>query len=215
MKTSSLIQGGVVGSLVAMIIGHLRAERLVWTRDAVSTFAAHAPLDEWVSISMLLLAFAILLMGLEVSLRPKERSDVLAGLLPCLAGVCAAGLLVLATFEEAISWVISQEPTQEQVRMQAFHDCGVLIFFHGSLVTLVLFGVLGFRDTEGGKRYLRILPAAFAIGAWLTASWAPFPSNAFGLKQRASLLLLWAGFASYAFLAPSERRRHRTNMQSP
>jgi hypothetical protein len=216
MKISSLIQGGLTGSVAAMIAGHMRAENLVWTRDAISTFAAHAPLDEWVSISMILLAFAILLMGLEVSLRPKERSDLVAGLLPCLAGACAAGLLVLATFEEAISWVVSsQDPTQEQVRIQAFHDCGVLVFFFGSIVTLVLFGVLGFRSAEGGKRYLRILPAAFAIAAWLTGSWAPFPSNAFGLKQRASLLLLWAGFASYAFLAPPERRRHRINMQSP
>lgn len=223
MKISSLIKGGLIGSVAAMIVGHMRAENLVWTRDAISTFAAHAPLDEGVSLSMILMAFAILLMGLEVSLRPKGGFDVVAGLLPCLAGACAAGLLVLATFEEAISWVIAQEPTQEQVRIQAFHDCGLLIFFFGSLVTLVLFGVVGVRDTEGGKRYLGVLPAAFAIAAWLTPSWAPFPSNAFGLKQRVSLLLLWAGFASYTFLAPRRSRtaapvagdHHTTNMQSP
>jgi hypothetical protein len=224
MKTSSLIQGGLIGSLAAMIVGHMRAENLDWTRDPISTFAAHAPLDEWISVSMILLAFAIFLIGLEVSLRPKARSDIVAGLIPCLAGACAAGLLVLATFEETISWTISsQDPTQEQVRIQAFHDCGLLLFFFGSLVTLVLLGVLGFKGAEGGQRYLRILPAAFAIAAWLTGSWAPFPSNAFGLKQRVSLLLLWAGFACYAFLAPRKSRtaapvagdHHTTNMQSP
>lgn len=72
---------------IRQIVRAIFHRRLVWTGDAISTFAAHAPLDEWVSISMLLLAFAILLMGLEVSLRPKERSDVVAGLLPYLASL--------------------------------------------------------------------------------------------------------------------------------
>ena len=200
------IRIALISSLIAMVVGHIGATELDWHLDPISTFAARAPLHIFVTASMLLSALAILLLGYDISLRAKSKFAIGYGILPCIAGASAAGLLMVAAFEEPVRWTFPHEaPSAEQIRVQAFHDSGLLLFYYGSLLTLALLGAACAATTEGRGKYWGILPPVFAIASYWGIPNIPLPNDSGGIKQRISLLLIWGGLTSYAFLI----RRHQ------
>ena|ERR1700744_3512818 len=142
-------------ALVSMLVGHISAPELSWTRDPISTYAAHAPLSMWITIAMLASAATILLIGIEISRIPNAAYSFISAVIPSVSGASAAGLILLATFKETISKTISSSvPTTDQARLQAFHDAGLLLFFYGSLALLILVGLFGFGPRMGRSAFV-------------------------------------------------------------
>lgn len=190
-----------------MLVGHFAAPELSWTRDPISTYAAHAPLSVWITIAILASAVTILLVGIEISRIPNAAYNFISAVIPLVSGASAAGLILLATFKETISKTISSSvPTIDQARLQAFQDTGLLLFFYGSLALLILVGVVWFRIEDGPRRFCALIPITMSVASWYALTRGPFPANAFGLKQRVGLLLIWLGLAAFAYFAPRPSR---------
>ena len=203
MTITTFTRAGAAVAFASMIVGHIAAPELSWTRDPISTYAAHAPLRMWITFAMLAAAATILLIGIEVSRIPNAAYNFISATIPLIAGASAAGLVLLATFKETISKTISSSaPTVDQVRLQAFHDAGLLLFFYGSLVFLTLVGIVWFRMRNGLSRFCAFVPIAMSVASWYVLTRGPFSANAFGLKQRVGLFLIWLGLAAFAYLAP-------------
>ena len=203
-----LIGIALIFSFLGMALGHVGATELDWHRDPISTFAARAPLHMFVSGSMLLTALAIVLLGCDIAIGPKRPPVFIYGVLPCLAGASAAGLLIVALFKEPVQWTLPHpSPTEDQVRVQAFHDSGLMLFFYGSAVTLTLLSGIWIAGSRNIRRLVGILPFAFVVAAKWGVSYIPLAGNSGGIRQRITMLLLWCGFASYAFLLRKNERR--------
>jgi hypothetical protein len=200
MYKTTLARVGAIIALGAMAIGHSGTHNLIWTRDPISTFAARAPMDVFVTISMVLSAFTLVVVCLA-AVEASSTPVFLRLIAPVISGVAAGGLLLLATFEETISLRLSTSPpTLQQVRIQAFHDAGLLLFFSGSLLLLSTLGILWIASRSGRSRYMGLVPIASAIGAFSVRIWPIFAAGWTGLSQRVSLLLIWIGLAAVAFV---------------
>ena len=167
----------LIFSLLGMALGHVGASELDWHRDPISTFAARAPLHMFVTGSMILTALAIVLLGCDIAIEPQRPPAFKYGFLACLAGASAAGLLTVALFKEPVQWTVPHpSPTEDQVRVQAFHDCGLMLFFYGSAVTLTLLSGIWIADSRNIGRLFGILPFVFVVAA----KWGVFKVETIG-----------------------------------
>ena len=202
-----LIGIALIFSLLGMALGHFGATELDWHRDPISTFAARAPLHKFVTGSMILAALAIFLLGCDIAIGPKRQPTFIYGVVACLAGASAAGLLTVALFKEPVQWTLPHpSPTEDQVRVQAFHDCGLMLFFYGSAVTLMLLSGIWIAGSRNIRRLFGILPFTFVVAAKWGVYYIPLAGNSGGIRQRITMLLLWCGLASYAFLLRKNQR---------
>lgn len=186
---------------IAMIIGHLGTHELSWGQNQISTYAARAPYDGWITASMLLSALALLCIGILFPSHPVFGQTIWSKLVSMLLGAAVAGLGFIAHFEEtAMNLKQLKVLGWEAVRQQSFHDAGLLIFFYGTILALFLSGLIIMVKGPGWTR--RILggivgisgPVAFLA---MTASWTQgigIAGTTVGLKQHAAFLCLWFGF---------------------
>lgn len=196
----------------AMVAGHVGAPGLDWTRNFVSTFAARAPHDDWVTAAMLLSASGMGCIGLIAAGGGGVFGRVAGPLVALLMGAAASGLLVLAAFEEAApSLAALRNLGYAAARQQGFHDAGLLVFFYATvLALLVAGGAMAVRPPGGAARLSGVLVAASGplSFAAMTTPWlgaVGLPADAAGLKQRAAFLVLWIG--GVALLAVLSRLR--------
>ena len=209
----------LLSALIAMIVGHSGNHDLNWTINQISTYAANAPHDQWITASMLLSCLTMVIVSLIVSNRILG-DNWLTQLVPLFAGAATAGLLMLASFKEtARSVTILRSSGFEAVRQQSFHDAGLLIFFYCAIALAVVLGILVIAQASGWKE--RIIGGAVAflgLAAFplMTTAWPELIglfSTGPGLKQRASLLSLWLAsllvlaVASSKVFRPSQPRR--------
>ena len=197
---------------VAMVVGHLGEPSLSWTTNHVSTFAARAANDDWITAAMLLAALAMSGIGTAVSSSSWPGGKIHSSLITMALGASVAGLLVLAAFEETAEGLAALSKLGfGAIRQQSFHDAGLHIFFHGAV--LALFAAGAAMLAERGVR-ARILGAAVAASGPLAyaAMITPWPAligiagAGVGIKQRAAFLLLWIGAV---LLFGALTRRHR------
>lgn len=195
----------------AMVAGHLDAGGLDWTRNFVSTFAARAPHGDWVTAAMLLSAAAMGCIGIAVAAGGETHGRVVGAAVALLMGAAVAGLLLLAANQEVAPGRAAVRALGfAAIRQQSFHDAGLLVFFYGAILALM---VAGTGMAVGRLRPARIPGLAVAACgplsfAAMTTNWlgaVGLPDNAGGLKQRAAFLLLWLGSA--VLLAALSRRR--------
>lgn len=198
MRTTVII-GWVcaIGSLLAIAGGHLGTQQLSWKANQISTYAATAPYDYFITLSMLLSTVSLLVVGVLVSKHRIIGDSYLAHIIPLLAGAAASGLIMLACFEEtAKSLKILKHSGFWAIRVQSFHDAGLLIFFYSSLVLTGLLGIAVFINRKslidkvfGGCMFLS--PLSFLL---MTTPWPQkvgFVGNTIGINQRAGLFCLW------------------------
>jgi len=88
-------------ALITMLIGHMGKHDLNWMSNNISTFAANAPNDAWITSSMFISAFSLLCIGILISKYKILGSNYFIHLLPLLIGAAISGLIVLAIFEES------------------------------------------------------------------------------------------------------------------
>ena len=194
-------------ALVSMLIGHMGDHDLNWLSDHISTFAAHAPYDGWISCSMLMSSFSLLCIGVLISKHQILGSNHMVHLLPLLAGAAISGLVVLMVFEEtARSLKALKGMPFDAIRQQSFHDAGLMVFFYCSLTLTVLAGFFRAMTQSGKKKIaglamMSLAPAAFFL---MTTPWPRLiglNNHYAGLKQRVSLLSIWLAMTFLLWLA--------------
>jgi hypothetical protein len=212
MTLFQLARISAVTALVLMLAGHLGAAPLDWTRDPISTYAARAPLDFLVSAAMMLSALAGIFTALACSASAGPENP-LTRLLPVISGAAAGGLFLVAAFEEPFSFRRDPgAPTAGQVRIQGFHDAGLVLFVAASLALLLLLGIHWIRSAPARNRWIGVAPVLAAVLSQAVRLPMVIPPSLYGLSQRLSLFCLWLGIAAAAFAFPgaSVPRRRRT-----
>lgn len=199
-------------ALAAMFIGHLGAPGLSWVSNHISTYAARAPNDAWITAGMLLSAGALVVISVLISRFQLLGSGGAVHVLPVIIGAVVAGLVLLAMFEEtAVNLKVLKRSSFWAVRRQSFHDAGLMVFFYGAIVLAVLAGIscAVWRHARADK-VMGVLIAGLGPAAYLlmTSPWPAYigvggPSA--GLRQRASLLCIWIAMALLLSLSRSGR----------
>ena len=203
-----------IAALAAMVIGHFGDHDLNWRSNQISTYAALAPLDSLVTSSMMLSAAALAVLGVLSSRHGLFGTGIAVHVVPLLAGAAAAGLVMLALYEEsATTLTVLREAGFQAIRQQSFHDAGLQIFFYGALLLVMVMGGLiamsgaTWMEKLSGLLILCLAPGSFLLmsAAWPSAFGIEGPAR--GLQQRASLLCLWLAMA--AVLAVASKRSFR------
>jgi hypothetical protein len=193
----------------AMVVGHLGERNLSLTVNHVSTFAARAANDDWITAAMLLAAFAMVGIGTVVSGSGWPGGRIHSSLIAMALGASVAGLLLLATFEETAEGLAAlRQLGFGAIRQQSFHDAGLHIFFHGAVLALCAAGAAMLAERGVRARILGATVAAsgpLAYAAMVTSWPALLGIAGVGLKQRLSFLFLWIG--AVLLLAALTRRQ--------
>ena len=189
----------VISALLFMVLGHLGQHDLSWKVSQISTYAATAPYDYFITTSMLLSSAALIATGILISKHNIFRFGYLAHFAPVLSGASASGLLMLAYFEEtAKNLPMLKKSGFWAIRVQSFHDAGLLIFFYGAILLVILLGILtAIYNFKKSHKLFGILIISFGPAAYflMTTPWPKyvgFEGITTGINQRAALFCLWA-----------------------
>ena len=188
-------------SLVSMVFGHFGTHDLSLRSAQISTYAAKAPYDYLITTSILLSSLTLLIISFINSKFQLFGASYLAHFIPALSGAASFGLVMLAYYEETAKNLSTLKQSGFMaIRIQSFHDAGLLMFFYGSLSLVILLGTLSiiynynkFNKVLGGI-ILCMAPLSFML---MTTKWPKalgFEGVTVGLNQRAALLCLWLAF---------------------
>lgn len=191
----------IVAALIAMIVGHTGTTHLSWEADEISTYAAQAPHQDWITAGMLLPCVAFAAISMLISRYRVLGDSAFAHVAPLLAGAAIGGLMTLATFKEAAPTTEAAMKTAgvAAVVQQSFHNAGLMGFFFATVLLVVLTGTLAAANAAS-RRHKLAAAAAVLLGIaalpLMETHWprlldihGPVP----GLMQRASLFSLWLG----------------------
>lgn len=191
-----------VASLFSMVIGHLGVHEMSWVSAQISTYAATAPHDYFVTSSMLLSAFALIIIGVLVSKYHIVGTGFLSHFVSPLSGAAVSGLILVAYFEETATTLnMLKQSGFWAIRVQSFHDAGLLIFFYSTVLLVIFLGVL--VVTSNLKAGTKILggvvlamgPASYFLMITPWPKFIGFDGIAIGANQRAALFCLWLAVA--------------------
>lgn len=198
-------------AIVAMVVGHFGDHGLSWKAKQISSYAAIAPYDDLITLSMVSSAGALSAIGILASRYRALGSSYWLHLVPLLAGAAASGLLMLACYEETARTLANlKESGFWAIRQQSFHDAGLLVFYFAAVTLVLMLGVflVIFRSALPEKMTgLCLFLLAVGSGLLMRTSWPAaigIGGATVGLKQRASLLFLW--MAMLCILAIASRR---------
>lgn len=180
-----------LGALLSMIIGHGGEHSLNFVANAISTYAAQGPQGGWISVSMLLSAVMLVSLSILVSRYHVLGEDWAAHLVPIVAGISVAGLLLLVLREETIT-----SPGRDSVAaisQQAMHNAGNFQLLYSSMVLTAL---LAWLAMTSGQKKTGVAIIAFAVAAAIVSG-TPWPEYlgisgmSVGLSQRAMFFCFW------------------------
>lgn len=198
----------MVASFLTMVFGHWGAQKLDWVSDQISTYAAGAPHAGFITTAIILSAVTLLILGVLVSKYHILGTTHFAHIAAMLAGAAAAGLITLAHFKEtARNLVELKQAGFWAIRVQSFHDAGLLIFFYSTLAWLMLAGLLVIShynrvtDKLQGGLVLLSGPVAYLLMRTKWPHLVGFSGVSTGLNERAAFLILWLASALLLFLA--------------
>ncbi len=201
-----------VGALFAMVTGHFGAHGLSWQAQQISTYAATAPFDAFVTASMLLSAAAILVVGVLITKYGLFGHAIWVHLVPPMAGAAAAGLVMVASYEEtAPSLTLLKQASFLAIRLQSFHDAGLQVFFYSSVLLITTLGALAILSGATlVERLIGVLILSLGPGSFLLmrASWTQaigMAGASIGLQQRAALLCLWLAVVCVLVIASGKQ----------
>lgn len=203
-----------MSALLAMIIGHLGNHSLMWTSNQISTYAARAPYDNFVTVAIILYAITLLLIGVIAS-RDRLLSKVpIATATAPLTGSAAAGLFMLAYYEETATSINALKSSGFwAIRIQSFHDAGLDIFFYSSMLLALVLGLMTFIHQNnilgkvGGVIIALFGPLSYLL---MTTRWPTFlglEGSNVGLKQRAGIFVLWLAVIVFLSLLSINRAK--------
>jgi len=201
----------LISALIAMIIGHTGSHDLRWEVNQISTYAATAPHDRWITAAMLLPCVTLACISILVSRFNILGDSNVAHTMPLCAGATIAGLLTLAVYEETARTVtILKTAGFEAIRRQSFHDAALLIFFYSAVLVAVVLGVLIIAQADNWKEKIlgsSVTVLGLAAFPLMTTAWPRLIGvlgAGPGMKQRASLLSLWLAIALVLMVASNK-----------
>lgn len=208
----------IISSFLLMTIGHLGTHDLSWVSSQISTYAATAPYDYLVTTSILLSSLSLLIVGILVSKYKILGSSYFAHLVPALSGAAAAGLIMVAYYEETAKTIsLLKQSGFWAIRVQTFHDAGLFIFFNSALLLVMLLGILAI--IYNSKKINKILGVVvFSVGPvsyfLMTTRWPKligFEGVTTGVNQRAALFFLWVAVTIVLVMASNKSLQPTTN----
>jgi hypothetical protein len=187
-------------ALVTMIVGHSGSHELSWTRDYISTYAAHALHANWITASILLSALALVCIGVSIARHHELGKNHLSQVVSMIIGAAVSGLLLLVSFKEtAPRGIVLQNLDFDALRQQTIHESGLRLFFYSSItgaltvgIAVMLTGTSRVRRAIGGV----IATTGLAAMAATSYSWPRYfgiIGESGGIRQRAAFLSLWIG----------------------
>jgi hypothetical protein len=190
-----------------LIVGHQGEHGWSWVDSQVSSYAAAAPLDGFVTAGMFTAAAGMLLTAILLSWSGPFAGSLWAHLAALCFGASAVGLVVLASFEEAAPNLAAlRRAGFEAVRQQSFHDAGLLVFLFSTVGGLAIAGIVtvAYRSDRVGRLLgvLVALSGPLAVVS-LRCAWPGLlgiAGAAVGMRQRAAFLAFGVG-ASLLVLA--------------
>ncbi len=192
----------ILAAMIAMAIGHSGATDLNWIANQISTYAAQAPHQDWITAGMLLPCVAFASIGMLISRHRMLGDSILADAAPLLAGAAIAGLMTLAGIKEAAPTMASlRHADVDAIMQQSFHNAGLMIFFYSTILMVLLCGSLAAMQARRLPARLAGVAAVLLGLAAVPLMSEPWPSllgiggPAHGLMQRASLFSLWLAAA--------------------
>lgn len=198
----------MAASLLSMVIGHFGVKKLDWVSDQISTYAASAPHAGFITVAIILSAMTLLILGILVTKYHILGRTHFAPIVAMLAGAAAAGLITLAHFKEtARNLADLKQAGFWAIRVQSFHDAGLMIFFYSSLAWLTLAGLLVLihynraMDKFLGAIILFSGPASYLLMRTRWPHLLGFSGTTTGLNERAAFLILWLAAALLIFIA--------------
>jgi hypothetical protein len=201
----------LISAFIAMIIGHTGSHDLRWQMDQISTYAAIAPHDRWITAAMLFPCVTLVCISILVSRYKILGDNNVAHAVPLCAGAMIAGRLTLAVYEETARTVtILKKAGFEAIRQQSFHDAGLLIFFYSAILVAVVLGVLIIAQADHWKEKIlgnSVTVLGIAAFPLMTTTWPRLIGVLGadpGLKQRASLLSIWLSIALVLVVASNK-----------
>jgi Protein of unknown function (DUF998) len=191
----------IVAALVSMVIGHAGAPHLNWEVNEISTYAAQAPYQDWITAGMLLPCVAFAAISMLLSRYRILGDSAFAHLAPLFAGAAIGGLMTLATFKEAAPTTLQalKAAGVDAVVQQSFHNAGLMGFFYSTVLLVMLCGALAALNATTRPGRLAGVGAIVLGLASLPLMVEPWPhllaieGPVRGLTQRASLFSLWLG----------------------
>ena len=189
---------------ISMMIGHFGSHDLEWTINPISTYAASAPNDTFITLSMYLGILGLLGIAVLVTRHNVLGNGFVSVLVPMLIGGTIAGLLLIANYEETIQFMDRVEDfDSESIQQQAFHNAGWTVFFYSLIGLLLTLGVAVFlverkplRKLLGIATFITV-PLSFSL---INTPWyrvIGLENIGLGLNQRLTILCLWLGIASF------------------
>lgn len=198
-------------SLISMVLGHFGIHELNFITTQISTYAAKAPYDYFITASILLSSLTLLLISFLNSKYQLFPSSYLSNFIPALSGAASFGLIMLSYFEEKANNLSAlKQAGFSAIRIQTFHDAGLLIFFNCSLLLSLLTGSLiviySYNKTHKalGVFILSMTPMSYML---MTTQWPKalgIEGLTVGLSQRAALLCLWLAFTLFLIMASNK-----------
>lgn len=195
-------------AMAAMIVGHTGTMALNPVANQISTYAAHAPRQAWITAGIVLPCVALACIGMLASGHKMLGDHWLAHCVPLLAGAAISGLLMLAVFKEtAADFAALKRANLDSIIQQSFHNAGLLIFFYSTLLLVILGGGLTIARAAGYRIRLTGIAAVLLGLAARPLMLTPWPhvlgvtGGAYGLRQRASLFSLWLAATLLLFAA--------------
>ncbi len=199
MKTLSYL-GLVIAliSLIMMMLGHSGTHELSWKTTQISTYAARAPYDYFITTAMYLASVPLVIVSILVSRYHIIGNTIISHTVPVLLGGAVLGLIMLASYEETARTISSlKQSGYWAIRIQSFHDAGLEIFFYSLAVAVTMIGLI---NTCLCSRFsLRLIgviilcsgPLSFLL---MTTAWPKLigiEGISLGVNQRGSLFVLW------------------------
>lgn len=207
-------------ALLSMVLGHMGEHSLNWRADQISMYAARAPWDIWITLSMFLVALAIILLGILIGRYAFLGKHALSQLLPQLSGIIIGGLFLIANFEAvAGSFAELRGASMGAIHFQGFHDAGLYLLFHGGLLLVLLLGLAMMIIQESGSRKMLgllialLAPLAYILMTSAWPQWLDLSGPTIGIKQRTSLFFLWlAIILLLMFNTPKKDKRYSSSL---
>ncbi len=203
----------MAASLLAMRSGHFGAGHLSWISDQISTYAAVAPQGYLITASIWLSALGLLVVGAVVTRHPILGGSHLASIAMALSGAASAGLMTLAHYKEtARSLTALKHSGFWAIRIQSFHDAGLMIFFYSAILFVMLVGVLMTAlhkrvfDRAFGTVVFALAPISYLLMTTRWPKYVGFSGVNTGVNERATLFCLWLAAAIVFALASRSTR---------
>jgi len=205
-------------SLLMMILGHMGVHELSWRTSQISSYAARAPYDYFITSAIFFSALSLVIISVLISHYHIAGNTLVIHIMPVLLGGAAIGLLMLASYEETASTLsLLKQSSFWQIRIQSFHDAGLLIFFYSMLLAMVILGLMIVLSKSSlSVKIIGVLIASSGPASYLfmTTAWPKLfgiEGVTTGINQRSSLLVVWLAMVLILYLSVirSEANKHR------